>query len=43
MKKVHKLKKQITCPRCGSTQGYMRKDGTRICRYCGHFWQGEGH
>ncbi len=38
MKKAHKLKKSISCPECGSTQGYTKVDNTRVCRYCGHSW-----
>lgn len=36
MKKVHKIKKPIVCSECGSLQGYVKKDGTRVCRYCGN-------
>ena len=38
MKKVHKIKKQVACPACGSVQGYAKRDGSRVCRYCGNTW-----
>ena len=30
------MKKEIECVNCGSKVIYTLKDGTKVCRYCGH-------
>ena len=33
---MKKKVKKFRCGKCNSAQTYVKKDGTRVCRKCGH-------